>query len=248
MRRILSCAVLLAALPAVALAQGNLLNQGQQLLNRAQPAPALPGGTAAKGAGLSTGDIGSGLKEALRVASQRTIGRVGKTDGYLKDPAIKIPLPNWMEQGRSALRMAGASGLLDDLEVRMNRAAEAAAPQATQIFVNAIQQMSIDDARAILNGPQDAATQYFKRTTTNPLTTAFKPVVDRELQQAGAIQAFEAAKARAGALGGAANFDFSAHVLEKALGGLFHYLGQEEAAIRTNPGARSTELLKKVFG
>jgi hypothetical protein len=246
MRRVLPLVAMLVVIPALVSAQGNLLNQGQQFLNRAQPS--VPGGSSAKGASLSTGEIGSGLKEALRVASQRTIGRVGKADGYLKDPAIKIPLPNWMEQGRSALRIAGASGLLDDLEVRMNRAAEAAAPKATQIFVNAIQQMSIDDARSILNGPQDAATQYFKRTTTNPLTTAFKPVVDKELQQAGAVQAFDAAKARAGALGGAANFDFSSYVLEKALGGLFHYLGQEEAAIRANPAARSTDLLKKVFG
>jgi hypothetical protein len=202
------------------------------------------------------------LREALRVATQRTVSRVGKPDGYLKDPAIHIPLPGYLETAKKGLGAVGASGPLDDLELRMNRAAEAAAPKALNIFSDAIAKMTVSDAKGIVTGPNDAATQYFKRTTTSPLTQAFRPIVDRSLADAGAVQAYHAAAdkvasggslgALGGALGqggqGAAGFDFNGFVVDKALAGLFHYVGQEEAAIRTNPAARSTELLKQVFG
>ena len=151
----------------------------------------------------------------------------------------------------------------------MNRAAEAAAPKAADIFAKAISSMSVSDARGIVAGPQDAATQYFKRTTSQPLTEAFRPIVEQSLSQAGATKAFQDVSQRvssnaggsAGGLGGLAgmagiggggsapqSFDLTSYTTDKALAGLFHYIGQEEAAIRTNPAARSTEVLKQVFG
>ncbi len=139
--------------------------------------------------------------------------------------------------------------MLDDLELRMNRGAETAAPKALNIFTDAISRMSIDDARGILQGPQDAATQYFKRTTSEPLGKAFRPIIDKSLGDAGAVKALNGVKQQAGGfasmLGG---FNMTDFTLDGALAGLFHYLAQEEAAIRTNPAARTTDLLKKVFG
>jgi hypothetical protein len=149
------------------------------------------------------------------------------------------------------LKAVGASGMLDDLQTRMNRAAEQAAPKALTIFTDAISRISIDDARAILSGPQDAATQYFKRTTSASLTTSFRPVVDQTLSGAGAVGAFKSVQAKASGIPLAGqqvqSFNLTDFTVGKALDGLFHYLGVEEAAIRTNPAARSTELLKKVF-
>lgn len=243
-------------------AQGNLLDQGRSLLGGSSGSKS--GGTS----NLTNSQADSGLREALRVASQRTVARVGKPDGYLRDPAVKIPLPSYLASARDMMARAGMSGMLDDLELRMNRAAETAAPKAADIFAKAISSMSVSDAKGIVTGPQDAATQYFKRTTTQPLTQAFRPIMEQSLSQAGATQAFKkvsqsvssSASGAAGGLGGLAGmagmgggggpqgFDFTDYAVGKALDGLFHYIGQEEAAIRTNPAARSTELLKQVFG
>ncbi len=115
------------------------------------------------GASLSQSEIGSGLKDALKVASQRVVGRVGNTDGYWGDSAIRIPLPGPVEKVGGALKAVGAGGMLDDLQLKMNRAAEQAAPKALNIFVDACSKMTISDARSILTGPNDAATQYFRR-------------------------------------------------------------------------------------
>jgi len=244
----LACLMALLLLTPPAMAQGNLLDQGRNLLQQRGGAGGAPLGGAANRNNLSVADISGGLKDALKVGAQRTVGRIGKADGYLKDSAIHIPLPASLEKARSALAMVGASGMLDDLETRMNRAAEKAAPKALEIFTTAISKMSIEDARGILNGPQDAATQYFKRTTTEPLGKAFRPVIDKTLSEAGAVQTYNAMKARAGPLADLGGFDLNGFALEKALAGLFHYIAAEEAAIRTDPAKRSTELLKKVFG
>jgi hypothetical protein len=201
---------------------------------------------------LSDGQIGLGLKDALKVASQRVIGRLGKLDGYNADPDIRIPLPGALQQIEGPLRAVGASGILDDLRLKMNRAAEQAAPKALNIFVNAATRMTFDDARSILTGPQDGATQYFRRTTSDSLTTAFRPIVDTSLSGVGAVVAFNTVKARAKTIPfiGQSVVDFSLtdFTVGRALEGLFHYLAVEELAIRTNPVARTTDLLKQVFG
>lgn len=252
------CAMALAVIlvsGASASAQVNLLEQGQRLLNPGGTVPGLGGTTAPapSGGGLSQSEIGGGLKEALRLGTERTVSRVGKPGGYMNDPAIRIPLPGSLETVRSALALVGGSGLVDDLQQRMNRAAEQAAPKAAGIFGDAVANMSITDAQQILSGPQDAATQYFKRSTTRPLTRAFTPIVDASLSDVGADKALSAVNQKATAVPGAgafgaSNFGLTDFVVEKALEGIFHYVAQEEAAIRTNPAARTTDLLKTVFG
>jgi len=251
--------LLLAAVPGAALAQGSLLDQGKGLLNNLESGGNRPGsggggssGGSGAGAALPQSEIGAGLKDALKVASQRVVGRVGKTDGYWGDSAIRIPLPGPIEKVGAALQAIGAGGMLQDLQLKMNRAAEQAAPKALNIFVDAVSTMSITDARQILTGPQDAATQYFKRTSTGQLTTAFRPVVDNTLSQVGAVKAFNGVKSQASSIPLAgqevSGFSLTDFTVGKALDGLFHYMGVEEASIRSNPAARTTDLLKKVFG
>ena len=251
-RRLLLSAILAAA-PAAAAAQ-SLLDQGKSLLQQEEGAAgeASPGASGGTGASLSQSQIGAGLKDALKVASQRVVSRVGKVDGYNGDPAIRIPLPETLQKIQAPLKSVGAGGALDDLQLKMNRAAEQAAPKALNIFTNAASKLSITDARAILNGPPDAATQYFKRTTSDQLTASFRPIVDNSLSQVGAVKAFNGVKSQAASLpfGGEEvnKFNLTDFTVGKALDGLFHYLATEEAAIRSNPAARTTDLLKKVFG
>ena len=206
---------------------------------------------------ISNSQADSGLREALRVAAKHSVSVVGRTDGYFKDPAIHVPLPGFLNTAKKGLGYVGASGMLDDLELRMNRAAEAAAPKAYDIFAGAISKMTVTDAKGIVMGPNDAATQYLKRTSSAPLTEAFRPIVDQTLADAGAVKAYKATMDRisssslGGVLGGtkgASGFDLTGFVVQKALDGLFYYIGKEEAAIRTNPAERTTDLLKQVFG
>lgn len=258
-RRSLLLGLSAAFVAGPAFAQGSLLDQGRNLLG------GMSGGSGGYStSGLSPQQADAGLREALRVASQRTVARLGRPGGYLNDPQVRIPLPGYLESARGLLAKAGMSGQLDDLQTRMNRAAESAAPKALDIFAKAISSMTVNDARGIVTGPQDAATQYFKRTTTQPLAQAFRPIIDQSLSQAGATQTFNAVSKSlssgvGGALGGLSglsgggasapqNFSFTDYALEKALGGLFAYIGREEAAIRSNPAARTTDLLKQTFG
>lgn len=237
---------------AVALAQGTLLDQGKGLLGTfgsGTSGTGSPTGTKSGGS-ASIAEMGSGLREALKLGTERVVGQVGRTDGYNADKDIHIPLPPALTRAQSALKMAGMSGLTDDLELRLNRAAEAAAPKAKSIFWDAIQQMTVDDAQRILNGPQDAATQYFRSKMSTPLAKAMEPVVSDSLSEVGAIKSYDAMMGQYRQLPFVPDVkaDLTQYVLEKGLDGMFHYLAKEEAAIRTNPAARSTELLRKVFG
>lgn len=251
-RRLLeACALSVAALltaPGGAWAQRELLERGIEGLGGI-----LGGGRGGRSA-LSEVQIGNGLKEALRVASRTVVSRVGQAGGYLDDQAIRIPLPGYLDTARSVLGTVGAADLLQDLEVRLNRAAEAAAPRAESIFLDAIGEMTVADARDVLSGPDDAATRYFRRTMTPELKATFRPIVERELNQTGAIESFDRVAARydavpfASALGQDAKGRLIDHGLDGALDGIFHYLAQEEAAIRNDPAKRTTELLRQVFG
>jgi hypothetical protein len=241
--------LLLASVPFAVRAQGSLLEQGKGLLGGFGGQPGSTSG-GSKGASLSEGEIGGGLKEALRVASQRVTGNLGRADAYFKDPTIQIPLPGALKTVKSM----GGGMLIDDLHLKMNRAAEQAAPKALNIFTDAVSKMTVNDARGILSGPNDAATQYFKRTTTGSLTKEFTPIVDTALSSVGAVGVFNSLKGQFNGFGsvpgmgaGMNGFSLTDFTVEKALDGLFHYMGTEEAAIRTNPAARSTDLLKKVF-
>jgi len=199
--------------------------------------------------GLSDAKIGSGLKEALKVGTENTVKLTGRTDGYFKDQAIKILMPEKLQTLEKGLRLVGYGPQVDEFVLSMNRAAERAAPQAKQIFWDAIGEMTFDDARKILNGSDTAATEYFRGKTSEKLTAAFRPVVDRTMDEfnvtrqykdlVGRYQAIPFAKTEA--------LDIDGYVVSKSLDGLFHVLGEEERKIRTNPAARITDLLKEVF-
>lgn len=246
MRRLLPVVFLLAASPA--LAQGSLLDIGKSVLKQ-QVQPTTNTGSATLGQSLSTSDIAAGLKEALKTGTTKVTSQLGARDGFNADPAIHIPLPARLQQVQSGLKLVGMSGLADDLELRLNRAAEAATPEAKRIFFSALDKMTLDDARAILNGPKDAATQYFKTAMTPDLKTAMRPIVDESVAQAGAVQSLQSVSAAAKNL--APGLDgqtmLTDHVLQYALSGLFSYLAKEEAAIRDNPAERTSDILRKVF-
>lgn len=199
---------------------------------------------------LSNSDIASGLKEALRVGSERVVGQLGKTDGFNSDPAIHIPLPKSLKTVQSALDKVGASSMLDDLELKLNRAAEAATPKAKEHFLQAIKEMTLEDAKNIYSGPDDAATRYFQTKMTEPLKQSMRPIVSDSIAEVGAVQAYDRVMDKYDTLPFVPDVktNLTDHVLEQGLNGIFHYLAKEEAAIRQNPAARTTDLLKRVFG
>ena len=207
------------------------------------------GGQGSAGAGLSDAKIGAGLKEALQVATEKTVSLTGKTDGYFANQAIKILMPEKLRSFETGLRAVGYGGQIDELVPGMNRAAERAAPQARQIFFDAIGDMSFDDARKLLNGGDTAATEYFRGKTTPRLTTAFRPVVEQSMSQVGVSRQYKDLVGRFDSIPFAKSqaFDLDGYVVDRGLGGLFTVLGEQEKQIRTNPTARATDLLKEVF-
>jgi hypothetical protein len=199
--------------------------------------------------GLSDAKIGSGLKEALKVGTENTVKLTGRTDGYFMNQAIKILMPEKLQTLEKGLRLVGYGPQVDEFVLSMNRAAERAAPQAKKILWDAIGEMTFDDARKILNGSDTAATEYFRAKTTDKLTAAFRPVVDRAMNEFGVTRQYKELVGRYQAIPYAKSeaLDIDGYVVSKALDGLFHVLGEEEQKIRTNPAARVTDLLKEVF-
>jgi len=199
--------------------------------------------------GLTNEKIIAGLKEALQVSTGKAVALTGRPDGFLKNEAIKIVLPPKLQSVGRGMRMIGMGARVDELEVGMNRAAEQATPEAKRIFIAAVKKMSFDDARKILTGNDTAATDYFKRTSSDDLTTAFTPIVIRSMQNVGVIQQYN--RVLASAPGGTTltgQFDINKYVVTKTLDGLFLMLGEEEKKIRKDPAAQTTALLKEVFG
>ncbi len=201
-------------------------------------------------ANLSDAKIGDGLKEALHVGTEKAVGLTGKTDGYFANAAIKILMPDRLRTVEQGLRAVGQGAQIDEFVLSMNRAAERAAPAAKKIFWDAIGAMGFEDARRILQGPNTAATEYFKERTTDKLTSAFSPVVSSAMNEVGVTRHYKDLVGAAQALpfGGVGAFDLDHYVVGKALDGLFLVVGQEEQKIRANPTARATPLLKEVFG
>ena len=199
---------------------------------------------------LSDTQIGSGLKEALKVGIQNTITLLGKTDGYLANQAVKILMPESIKKFEPALRAMGQGPKIDEFILSMNRAAEKSAPLAADIFATAITEMSFEDAKKILQGGNTAATDYFKTKTYDKLLEMFQPSVRRAMNDYAVTQKFEAIAGRIQAIPFAdkvGNMDVNRYVSSKALDGLFLVLGQQENKIRTDPAARVTDLLKQVF-
>jgi hypothetical protein len=195
-------------------------------------------------------DVAAGLKEALATGTGKAVQSLSKTDGYFADAAVKILMPEKMQQAAELLKKAGHQKEVDDFILSMNRAAEQAAPKARPIFEEAVKNMSFEDAQKILNGGNTAATDYFKAKTSSQLTQAFKPVVADSMNQVGVTRSYKALTDRYTSMvpfGKMDSLDLDSYVTRKSLDGLFLKVGQEEAKIRTNPAARTTDLLKKVF-
>ncbi len=203
-----------------------------------------------KGSNLSTDKITAGLREALKISTGKAVAATGRPDGFLKNQAIRIVLPPRLQTAGRGLRMAGMGAQVDALEVGMNRAAEQAAPAAKQIFLNALLKMTFSDARQILSGGDTAATEYFKKTSTADLTTAFTPTVHQSMENVGVVRQYNQLlkNPMAASLAGKQGLDLDGYVVGKSLDGLFYMLGQEEKKIRKDPAARTTNLLKEVFG
>lgn len=207
---------------------------------------------ATRGAGpaLDESTVVSGLKEALRVGTERSVSRTSREGGFWNDPLLRIALPDELESMGKALRAVGMGAQVDALELSMNRAAETASAEAKDVFWQAVRTMSISDAYEILNGPQDAATRYFRGRTESTLRERFSPIVERAMQEVGLYRAYDAVLSRYSALSllGSPTVELDRYVTDETLDGLFTVLAQEEARIRTDPVARSTELLRRVFG
>ncbi len=202
-------------------------------------------------AALSDQDVVAGLKEALDQGARRAVDELGQTDGFLADTRVRIPMPPDLQRVESALRTLKQDRYADEFVVTMNRAAEAAVPEASAVLGDAIRQMTVDDAKNILNGPDDAATQYFRRTGEERLVTRMRPIVSDATSKAGVTSSYKTLMDKAGfaaKLAGADNVDIDGYVTERTLDGLFLLIAEEEKRIRENPLARSTDLLKKVFG
>jgi hypothetical protein len=199
--------------------------------------------------GLTDSKIISGLKQALEISTGKAVAATGKPDGFLKNEAIKIPLPPKLETVGQGLRMLGMGNKVDELEVGMNRAAEQATPQAKAVFLSSLKKMTFNDARHILTGNDTAATDYFKRTSSADLTTAFAPIVHQSMERVGVVEQYDRVMKDSPAASFLSNeFDLDKYVVGKTLDGLFYMLGQEEKKIRRDPAAQTTDLLKEVFG
>ena len=221
-----------------------------------QQAPAVSGGTST--AALSQTQITAGLKEALSVGARRAVELLGQQGGFLDDASVRIPLPGMLETAAKGLRAAGQGEYVDQFETTVNRAAEQAVPQTLDIVQNTVSNMSLEDARGILDGGDDAATRYLREHAGPQLREAILPLVSQATDSAGATSAYKALKAQAdgmlggmGALGGlvdSGSLDLDGYVADKTLDGLFLKLAAEEKLIRENPLARTTDILKTVFG
>ncbi|MEM9605397.1 MAG: DUF4197 domain-containing protein [Pseudomonadota bacterium] len=199
---------------------------------------------------LSNEDITQGLKEALTNGANTVVSQLGAAKGFSGDPAVRIPLPKNLAKARKLAKKVGLEGYFDDLELKLNEAAEAATPKARALFVDAITGMSVSDAKGILQGPDDAATSYFRNKTGADLQSQMRPIVDEALASVGAVTSFNTMMERYNAIPFApkVDSDLTGHVVEKGADGIFHYLAVEEKAIRDNPVKRTSELLKRVFG
>lgn len=247
MKKVILATGLAIALPTQDAAALDLLNTLKKTVEETTNVT-LP--SSSQSTSLSTSQIIDGLREALKVGTQNVVSQIGASDGYNLDPAIHIPLPAELEQIKSILSKVGLSAMADDVELRLNRAAEKAATPAKDIIWNAIQNMSLDDARAIYDGPKDAATQYFRKVSDTDLRQLISPIAEDSLKDVGAIQAYDALMGQYQNLPFVPDVksDLVSHTTDLAIQGIFHYLAQEEAAIRENPAKRTTEILKTVFG
>jgi len=231
---------LLLLLPAGSASGDDWLKSGEKLL----------GNYLQSQQGPSSQEIGDAFREALDFGTRNVVQQLGQVNGFNNDPAIHIPLPRELNTVRNTLKKIGQSALLDDLELKLNRAAEAATPKAKQLFIQAVRGMTFADVKRIYNGPDDAATRYFEKKLGPALSDEMRPIVRKTLSTVGAVRAYDRVMGRYQALPFVpdATANLSDHVVKLGMRGIFHYLAKEEADIRHNPGRWTTSLLRRVFG
>ncbi len=211
--------------------------------------PKIPAAGSSVGAGDEKTDA-AGIKEALAKGTEKAVNDLSKRDGYFGNAAVKILMPPSIQKVADVARMAGYQKQVDEFVLSMNRAAEAAAPLAAKYFADAIREMTFEDVRGILTGGDTAATDFFRRKTHDKLYAAFKPVVSEKVNEVGATRAYNDMIGRYEKVPmmGRQSLNLDDYVTNKSLDGLFYMVGQEEKNIRNNPAARTTDLLKSVFG
>jgi len=206
--------------------------------------------SAASIADLTNTDATNGLKQALNEGSIAAVAKLGVENGFFGDPKVRIPLPPTMQRIEGALRIAGMRRQADELVLTMNRAAEAAVPEAKQLLVEAVKKMSVQDAKGILTGGDTAATEYFKRTTEGDLAKRFLPIVKKATEKVGLAQQYNSLAGQGAALGLVKEDQatIESYVTKKALDGLYLMIGEQEKAFRQNPLGASSDIVRKVFG
>ena len=237
--------ILFAWLPSQDNAKGSWWNKGVDILKN------LSEGNEGKIVKTpSYAEIGEAFKQALRIGTENVVGQLGTIDGFNADPSIHIPLPEELHTIKMMLSKIGMSQLVDDLELKLNRAAESATPKAKNLFLQAITDMTFDDVKIIYDGPENSATKYFQSRMSPPLKKEMQPIVENSLSQVGAIQAYDNVIGQYKALPFVPDVkaNLTEHVIQKGMDGIFHYIAKEEAGIRKNPAKQTTALLKKVFG
>lgn len=199
---------------------------------------------------MSLETITAGLREALQVSTRNSVAQTSKEGGFQDNPLIRIPLPGKLDKLGKGLRAVGLGSIVDDFEQRMNIAAEHAAAKATPVFIDGIKQMTFADAKAILKGDDTAATDYFRRVGEDRLREVFQPIATEQMEQVGAVSAYNKVVTAYKKLPFTTEPEFSleGYVTDKSIDGLFHVLAEEEKKIRKDPAARTTALLKRVFG
>jgi hypothetical protein len=201
-------------------------------------------------ADISNQDAVAGLKEALTRGSRAAVARLGVEDGFFRNGSVKIGLPPSLRRVEAVMRSIGMDRQADDLVLRMNRAAEAAVPQARGLLADAAKNMSVQDAKGILTGGEDAATQYFKRTTADPLVKRFLPIVKRAMVKVKAAEKYNEIAASGAKFGLVKEEDanLEEYVTRRALDGLFITIAEEEKKIRKDPAGAASAVIRKVFG
>ncbi|MBI3187925.1 MAG: DUF4197 domain-containing protein [Gammaproteobacteria bacterium] len=200
---------------------------------------------------LSEATIADGLKQALNQGVEKSVKQLGRENGFLGDASVRIPMPGTLGKVESGLRKIGQDKVADNFINTMNRAAEQAVPKTTDILIQAVKNMTLKDAMGILNGEPDAATQYFKRTSTPGLRTAIKPIVQSATSSAGVTDSYKKMIGKAGYLAKFVDpnsLDIDQYITDRAMDGLFLKIAVEEKRIREDPVARTTDVLRNVFG
>jgi len=263
---------LLAVIPTLFISSCQMSETGAQVLKQSSGIFGQVGGSVGSGGsgvgvslgkifdmGMSSGaltntDISAAFKQALSIGTSEVVSQLGQTNGFFGDSQIKIPLPDKLARAQSFLEKAGMSSMLDDLQLRLNRAAEIATPHAKELFITAISDMTFQDVMDIYNGPQNSATQYFQGKTSQALMDKMAPFVNDALAQAGVVQSYDALVSQYNTIPFASNLipdvksELSDYVVGKGVEGIFYYLGEQEREIRSDPVRHTTDLLKKVFG